>query len=92
MLCVCCSMLSQIASSSTAERNWLTYGFAHYVKKSRLNSRRMEKFIDVQSALRLHHRNPPEHLQRPATRWDVDLEDATQDGARMEQRGPVNLI
>ena len=71
-------LLSQIASSSTAERNWSTYSFIHSIKRNRLTSKRAENLVAVHSALRLSHRKTPEYQMGPATRWDVDPEDDAQ--------------
>ena len=68
----------RFASSSAAERNWSTYSFIHSVKRNRLTSKRAEKLVYVHSNLRLCSRKQPEYLEGPATRWDVNAEDATQ--------------
>jgi hypothetical protein len=70
-------LLSQVASSLAAERNWSTYSFIHSIKKNRLTSKRAEKLVYVHSSLRLLTRKAPEYLEGPAARWDVDLEDAS---------------
>ncbi len=46
-------LLSQVASSSTAERNWSTFSFIHSIKRNRLTSKRAEKLVYVHSGLRL---------------------------------------
>ena len=88
-------LLSQIASSSAAERNWSTYSFIHSIKRNRLTSRRAEKLVAVHSALRLEHRKTPEYLKGPATRWDVDPEDDAQvdveEGPNETQHGLVGV-
>ena len=71
-------LLSQVASSSAAERNWSTYSFIHSVKRNRLTSKRAEKLVYVHSSLRLCSRKQPEYLEGPAARWDVNAEDAAQ--------------
>ena len=38
-------MLSQVASSSSVERNWSTYGFIHSVKRNRLESKKAEELV-----------------------------------------------
>lgn len=68
-------LLSQIASSSAAERNCSTYSFIHSIKRNKLTSKRAEKLVAVHSALCLELRKTPEYLKGPTTRWDVDLED-----------------
>ena len=71
-------LLSQVASSSAAERNWSTFSFIHSIKRNRLTSKRAEKLVYVHSSLRLLTRKTPEYLQGPAAKWDVDPEDASQ--------------
>ena len=44
-------LLSQVSSSSAAERNWSTYSFIHSVKRNRLTSKRAEKLVYVHSSL-----------------------------------------
>ena len=44
-------ILSQVSSSSSAERNWSTYGFIHSVKRNRLGSRKVEDLVYVHSNL-----------------------------------------
>ena len=88
-------LLSQIASSSAAERNWSTYSFIHSIKRNRLTSRRAEKLVAVHSALRLAHRKTPEYRMGPATRWDVNPEEDAQideeDGPDETQHGLVGV-
>jgi hypothetical protein len=69
-------LLSQIASSSAAERNCSTFSFIHSIKRNGLSSKRVEKLVAVHSALRLAHRKTPEYRKGPTTRWDVDPEDS----------------
>lgn len=71
-------LLSQVASSSAAERNWSTYSFIQSVKRNCLTSRRSEKLVAVHSALRLQDHQSSEYCQTPALRWDVNPEDAMQ--------------
>ena len=71
-------LLSQVASSSTAERNWSTYSYIHSIKRNRLTSKRAEKLVTVHHALRLADRQTPEYRQTPALRWDVEPEDVAQ--------------
>ena len=67
-------VLSQVASSSSAERNWSTYGFIHYVKPNRLGSQKAEDLVYVHSNLRLASRRDPEYSSGPSREWDVDPE------------------
>lgn len=60
-------LLSQITSSSAAERNWSTYSFTHSIKRNRLTSRRAEKLVAVHNALRLAHRKTSKFQMGPAT-------------------------
>ena len=67
-------ILSQVASSSSAERNWSTYGFIHSVKRNRLGSQKAEDLVYVHSNLRLALRKAPEYTSGQCKEWDVDLE------------------
>lgn len=67
-------LLSQVASSSAAERNWSTYSFIHSVKRNRLTSKRAEKLVYVHGSLRLFSRKLPKYLAGLAARCDVDAE------------------
>jgi hypothetical protein len=67
-------ILSQVASSSSAERNWSTYGFIHSVKRNRLGSQKAEDLVYVHSNLRLASRRGPEYNSGPSKEWDVDAE------------------
>jgi hypothetical protein len=67
-------ILSQVASSSSAERNWSTYGFIHSVKRNRLGSQKAEDLVYVHSNLRLASRRGPEYSSGPSKEWDVDPE------------------
>ncbi|XP_059064530.1 uncharacterized protein LOC131856678 [Cryptomeria japonica] len=78
-------LLSQVASSSAAERNWSTYGFIHSIKRNRFTSRRAEKLVAVHSALRLQDR------QTPALRWDVDPKDVAQVDEEETPQGLVGI-
>lgn len=71
-------LLSQVASSSTVERNWSTYSFIHSVKRNRLTSKRAKKLVYVHSSLQLCSRKLPEYLGGLVARWDVNVEDAAQ--------------
>jgi len=44
-------ILSQVASSLLAERNWSTYGFIHSVKRNRLGSQKADDVVYVHSNL-----------------------------------------
>ena len=67
-------ILSQVASSSSAERNWSTYGFIHNVKRNRLTSERVKDLVYVHSNLRLVSRRGEEYTSGPHKEWDVDAE------------------
>ena len=67
-------VLSQVASSSSAERNWSTYGFIHSVKRNRLGSQKAEDLVYVHSNLRLASRRGPEYGNGPSKEWDVEPE------------------
>lgn len=67
-------LLSQVSSSSAAERNWSTYSFIHSLKRNRLTSRRAEKLVVVHSALHLIDRNTTTYKESPTAKWDVEPE------------------
>ena len=46
-------LLSQVTNSSSAERNWSTYGFIHSVKRNRLGAAKDEDLVYVHSILHL---------------------------------------
>jgi hypothetical protein len=70
--------LSQVTSSSAAERNWSTYSFIHSLKRNRLTSRRVEKLVAIHSALRLIDRKTLLYKESLATRWDVNPKEPAQ--------------
>jgi hypothetical protein len=67
-------ILSQVASSSSAERNWNTYGFIQSVKRNRLGPQKAEGLVYVHSNLRLVSRKGEEYTSEPHKVWDVDAE------------------
>jgi hypothetical protein len=67
-------ILSQVASSSSTERNWSTYGFIHSVKRNRLGSQKAEDPVYVHSNLFLVSRKGEEYTSGPHKEWDVDAE------------------
>jgi hypothetical protein len=67
-------VLSQVASSSLAKRNWSTYGFIHFVKRNRLGSQKAEDLVYVHSNLRLASRRGQEYGNGPSKECDVDPE------------------
>ena len=67
-------ILSQVANSSAAERNWSTYGFIHSVKRNRLGSQKAEDLVYVHSNLRLVSRRGEEYTNGPHKEWDVEAE------------------
>jgi len=66
-------VLSQVASSSSAEMNWRTYGFIHFMKRNRLGSQKADDLIYMHSNLHLASRRGQECSSGPK-KWDVDLE------------------
>ncbi|KAH9292112.1 hypothetical protein KI387_042698 [Taxus chinensis] len=75
-------LLSQVASSSSCERNWSTYGFIHSLKRNRLGSKKAENLVYIHSTLRLLTRVDPGYKEGPSAKWDqipldavVDVED-----------------
>ena len=67
-------LLSQVASSSSTERNWSTYGFIHSVKRNRLGSQKAKDLVYVHSNLHLVSRRGPKYGNGPSKEWDVDPE------------------
>ena len=67
-------ILSQVASSSTTERNWSIYGFIHSVKRNRLGSQKAKDLVYVHSNLRLVSRRGEEYTSGPHKEWDVEAE------------------
>jgi hypothetical protein len=67
-------LLSQVVSSSSAERNWSTYGFIHSVKRNRLGAAKAEDLVYVHSNLRLLSHTSPEYKKGPSRMWDVEPE------------------
>ena len=67
-------ILSQVASSSSAERNWSTYGFIHSVKRNRLGSKKAEELVYVHSNLRLLSHKKDEYKSGPTKLWDLEPE------------------
>jgi hypothetical protein len=67
-------LLSQVASSSSAERNWSTYGFIHSVTRNRLGAGKAEDLVYVHSNLRLLSHSTPEYKKGPSKMWDVEPE------------------
>ena len=63
-----------MASSSSAERNWSTYGFIHFVKRNRLGSQKAEDLVYVHSNLHLASRKAPKYSSGQCKKWDVDPE------------------
>ena len=63
-------LLSQVASSSSAERNLSTYGFIHSVKRNRLGAAKAEDLVYVHSNLRLLSHVEPEYKKGPSRMWD----------------------
>jgi hypothetical protein len=58
-------LLSQVASFSSIERNWSTYGFIHCVKCNRLVSHKVEDFVYVHLKLLLVFHRGEEYTSGP---------------------------
>ena len=67
-------ILSQVVSSSSAEKNWSTYGFIHSVKRNTLGSQKAKDLVYVHSNLHLASRRGPEYSSGPPKEWDVKPE------------------
>ena len=64
-------LLSQVASSSSTERNWSTYGFIHSMKRNRLGAEKAEDLVYVHSNLCLLSHSNPEYKKGLSRMWDV---------------------
>nr|GEU48587.1 hAT dimerization domain, ribonuclease H-like domain protein [Tanacetum cinerariifolium] len=86
-------VLSQPASSSSADRNWSTYSFIHSVKRNRLNPQRADKLVFVHSNIRLISRFPESYKEGPSKKWDMNPETTYLEGSalRMEDMQWENL-
>jgi len=67
-------LLSQVASSSSTERNWSTYGFIHSVKRNRLEAAKVEDLVYVHSNLLLLSHSSQEYKKGSSKMWDVEPE------------------
>ena len=67
-------ILSQVASTSAAKRNWSTYGFIHFVKRNKLGSQKVEDLVYVHSNLHLVSCRGEEQTSGPHKEWDVEVE------------------
>ena len=65
-------LLSHIASSFAADRNWSTYTFIHYSNRKKLTSRRAHKLVATHSSLRLANRKTPDYQMGTMKQWDVN--------------------
>ncbi|GFZ16767.1 hypothetical protein Acr_26g0000370 [Actinidia rufa] len=64
-------LLSQLASSSCAERNWSTYSMIQSIKRNRLTTSRSEDLVFVHCNLRLLSRKSKEYTDGPTKFWDI---------------------
>lgn len=71
-------LLSQVSSSSAAERNWSTYSFIHSLKRNKLTSKRAKKLVALHCDLHLMDRKTLVYKESPTTRWDVEPEEPSQ--------------
>ncbi|XP_057872855.2 uncharacterized protein LOC131079003 [Cryptomeria japonica] len=70
---------SQVASSSSAERNWSTYSFIHSVKRNRLGAKKATDLVYVHSNLRLLSHKDPGYSEGVTRNWDLAPECADLD-------------
>ena len=68
------NILSQVASSSSAERNWSTYGFIHSMKRKRLGSKKAKERVYAHSNLHLLSHKKDEYKLGPTKLWDLEPE------------------
>ncbi|PNX78363.1 hypothetical protein L195_g034341 [Trifolium pratense] len=64
-------LFSQPTSSSSAERNWSTYGFIQSMKRNKLNPKRAEDLVYIHTNLRLLSRNNKSYKEGPTKMWDI---------------------
>ncbi|XP_059076140.1 uncharacterized protein LOC131875543 [Cryptomeria japonica] len=83
-------LLSQVASSSSAERNWSTYSFIHSVKRNHLGAKRAEDLVYVHSNLRLLSHTDLEYNVGATRNWDLAPECADLD-ATIAQFAQVSI-
>ena len=67
-------VLSQLISSSSAERIWSSYSYIYNVKRKRLNSVRAIKLVYVHSNIRLISRFTKNYNDGPYRKWDINPE------------------
>lgn len=63
-------LLSQVASSSSCETNWNTYGFIHSLKRNRLGSNKAENLVYIHSSFHLLSHVDPTYKEGPSAKWD----------------------
>ena len=73
-------VLSHVASSSSAEKNWSTYGFIYYVKRNRLGSQKAEDLVYVHSMWKLN----PSDRTIALTKLLINLQICTQRRLKLE--------
>ncbi|KAH9296658.1 hypothetical protein KI387_044238 [Taxus chinensis] len=71
---VAIKILSQVASNSSAERNWSTYSFIHSVKRNKLASKKAEDLVYVHSNLRILSHKSEAYVRGPNKLWDIEPE------------------
>ncbi|GAU44553.1 hypothetical protein TSUD_400170 [Trifolium subterraneum] len=64
-------LFSQPTSSSSAERNWSTYGFIHSLKRNKLNPKRAKDLVFIHTNLRLLSRKNKDYNEGPTKMWDI---------------------
>ncbi|KAH9296605.1 hypothetical protein KI387_040193, partial [Taxus chinensis] len=63
-----------VASNSSAECNWSTYGFIHSAKRTMLASKKAEDLVYVHSNLCLLTHKTQEYTSGPNKLWDLQPE------------------
>ncbi|GAU49563.1 hypothetical protein TSUD_191890 [Trifolium subterraneum] len=64
-------LFSQPTSSSSAERNWSTYGFIQSTKRNKINPKKAEDLVFIHTNLRLLSRNNKTYKEGPTKMWDI---------------------
>ena len=64
-------LLGQPCSSSCVERNWITYGFVHCMRRNRITPKRAEDLVVVHSNLQLLSRRRVEYTKGNSKKWNI---------------------
>jgi hypothetical protein len=71
------NVLSQLISSSSAERIWSTFNHIHIVKRNMMNTSTADKLVFIHSNLRLLSRSIEDYKQGAHAKWDINPDDSS---------------